>query len=36
MNLKPFNSENKFISLFVIADSVSLSSGLKEFQTSIF
>ena len=35
-NLKPFNSDNKSISLFVITDSVSLScsSGLKEISTS--
>ena len=34
MNLKPSNSVNKCISLFLIADSVSLSyiSGLKEFK----
>ena len=33
--LKPFNSVNKFISLFLIADSVlSSSSGLKEFRIS--
>ena len=33
-NLKPFNSGNKSISLFLIADSVSLScsSRLKEFK----
>ena len=35
-NLKPFDSDDKFISLFLIADSVSLScsSGLKEFKFS--
>ena len=36
-NIKAFNSVNKSISLFLIADSVSLSciSGLKEFKISI-
>ena len=35
-DLKPFNSVNKSISLFLIADSESLicSSGLKEFKIS--
>ena len=35
-NLKPFNSVNKFIALFLIADSVSLScsSEVKEFKIS--
>ena len=33
MNIKPLNLDNKSISLFLTADSVSLgySSGLKEF-----
>ena len=36
MNLKPFNSDNKYISLLFIADSVSLScsSELNKFKTS--
>ena len=36
MNLKPFSSDNKSISLLLIAESVSLScsSGLKEFKIS--
>ena len=35
-NSNPFNSDNKSISLFLVADSVSLScsSGLKEFKFS--
>ena len=36
MNLNPLKSDNNFFSLFLIADSVSLScnSGLKEFPIS--
>ena len=36
MNLKPFNSDNKSISLFLIVDSISLScsSRLKELKIS--
>ena len=35
MNLNPLNSVNNFLSLFLIVDSVSYSSGLKELRISI-